>query len=110
MSAGKFQIEQSELGSAVTLHLHGELDLAAAVSFQAALESVIPRTDKTLILDLAHLHYIDSTGIGILVSAIKARHERKAPLLVSSVPANIQRLFDLTGISPFLNEELKDRA
>jgi anti-sigma B factor antagonist len=45
---------------------------------------------------------VDSTGIGILVSVLKARHANNAPFAVEAIPPNIRKLFDMTGITPFL--------
>lgn len=110
MSAEKFQVEQEELEKTIQLHISGELDLAAAQTFRHALESVVHREDKALILNLSQLRYIDSTGIGLVVSALKIRDELKMPLTVRHIPAAIRKLFDLTGISGFLNEGIEGSA
>ena len=110
MSAEKFQVEQEELEKTIQLHISGELDLAAAQTFRHALESVVHREDKALVLNLSELRYIDSTGIGLVVSALKIRDELKMPLAVRNIPAAIRRLFDLTGISGFLNEGIEGSA
>ncbi|MGG1556035.1 STAS domain-containing protein [Paenibacillus ferrarius] len=107
MTVDKFQIDRQENGSAIKLHLRGELDLAAAAAFREALESVVYSADRELTLDLEKLAYIDSTGIGILVSAVKTRDKLKASLYVTNIPPKIKRLFDMTGISPYLNEGVK---
>ncbi|OPH59397.1 anti-sigma F factor antagonist [Paenibacillus ferrarius] len=110
MSAEKFQVDQEESEESIQLHIRGELDLAAALTFRHALEEVVHRADKALILDVGQLRYIDSTGIGIVVSALKIRDELKAPFSVRNIPASIRKLFDLTGISGFLNEGIEGRA
>jgi anti-sigma B factor antagonist len=110
MSVEKFQVDQEELETSIQLHIRGELDLAAALTFRHALEAVVHRTDKALILDVGELTYIDSTGIGIVVSALKIRDELKAPFAVRHIPSGIKRLFDLTGISGFLNEGIEGTA
>ncbi|MDB5052700.1 MAG: anti-sigma-factor antagonist [Bacilli bacterium] len=102
MSENKFQIEQQETEDAYLLNISGELDLSVAPQLRTALESVVNRSDKALIMDVKNLKYIDSTGIGIIVSALKIRDELKAPFNVRNIPSSIQRLFDLTGISVYL--------
>ncbi|MFC4779552.1 STAS domain-containing protein [Paenibacillus sp. GCM10023252] len=104
MTIKKFLIEVQQSEAAHILHIAGELDLAAAQEFRAALDSVVHDTSKTLILDVQELRYIDSTGIGIIVSVIKIRDEINAPLAVRNIPTGIRRLFDMTGISGFINE------
>lgn len=108
MSSERFQINLEESEKSIQLIIHGELDLAAAQPFRQALEAVVHREDKALILNVKHLRYIDSTGIGIVVSTLKIRDEIKAPFAVQDIPPGIRKLFDLTGITGFLNEGIED--
>ncbi|OCT15918.1 anti-sigma F factor antagonist [Paenibacillus pectinilyticus] len=110
MSTDKFQVDQEESENTIQLHVRGELDLAAAQAFRQVLEAVIHREDKELIFNLRQLTYIDSTGIGIVVSTLKLRDELKAPFAVRDIPAGIRKLFDLTGISGFLKEGVEGSA
>lgn len=111
MALEKFSMDQHETEKTIVLHFHGELDLeVAATLFRDKLETVVYRTEKELILDLADLSYIDSTGIGILVSVLKIRDERKAPLTVRNIPAGVRKLLDITGIAKFLMEGVKGGA
>jgi len=77
--------------------------LEAASQMRAAMEPLIGSFDRRLVLNLRDLKYIDSTGIGILIGVLKARHARSAPFEVEEVPAGIRKLFDLTGITPYLS-------
>lgn len=111
MASEKFSIDQQETEKAIVLYFHGELDLeAASTLFRDKLETVVYRTEKELILDLADLSYVDSTGIGILVSVLKIRDERKAALTVQNIPAGVRKLLEITGISKFLMAGVKGGA
>lgn len=110
MKAEQFQIFQEETSRETILHISGELDLAVVPQLRNALEPVMNRTDKALVLQLKHLKYIDSTGIGIIVSVLKLRDEIKAPFYVREVPPAIRRLFDMTGISRYLTEGTEAEA
>ena len=111
MAAEKFSIDQKENDKAIVLHFHGELDLeVAATLFRDKLEAVVSGTEKELILDLADLSYIDSTGIGILVSILKIRDAKRAPLTVRNIPPGVLKLLEITGISKFLLQGVKGGA
>ncbi|WP_308638011.1 STAS domain-containing protein [Paenibacillus silvisoli] len=84
------------------VYVGGELDLESAVHMRAVMTPLIELDDRELILNLRELRYVDSTGIGILVSVLKARHAKQAPFSVEAVPTHIRKLFDMTGITPFL--------
>lgn len=104
MKSQPFQMEQKETNDSYTISLGGELDLSVVPQLRSVLEPVMDRTDLNLVLNLRELTYIDSTGIGIIVSILKYRDGINAPFSVKEIPPSIQRLFDLTGISGYLAE------
>lgn len=104
MKKEPFRIESEDKNGEYTLRLSGELDLSVVPQLQNALEHVLRRNDVALVLHLGNLTYIDSTGIGIIVSILKTRDQIKAPFYVRDIPSSIRRLFDLTGLSGYLKE------
>lgn len=84
-----------------TVFLAGELDLSVAPEFRLVMEPLVEDTNLDLTINLRDLKYIDSTGIGILLSILKARHSMSSQFLVQDVPPQIQKLFDMTGIAKF---------
>ncbi|PAD74443.1 MULTISPECIES: STAS domain-containing protein [Paenibacillus] len=95
--------KMSEGGS--TVYLSGELDLSVAPDFRLVMEPLVGNSEIDLIVNMKELTYIDSTGIGILLSILKARHGMKANFAVEEVPAQIQKLFDMTGIAKFFQAQ-----
>jgi len=87
-----------------TVYISGELDLEVASHMRAVMEPLVELSDRILTLNLQELQYIDSTGIGILISVLKARSARSGAFTVEAIPPHIRKLFDMTGITPFLNQ------
>jgi len=108
MGFRSFQISQQDNEKAYIFRLSGELDLSVATQFRIELEPIVNKADKMLIFDFEHLKYIDSTGIGIIISVLKIRKELKAEFYVRNIPSGIQRLLDLTGVSNYLDEGLDE--
>ncbi|GMK42058.1 anti-sigma factor antagonist [Paenibacillus sp. CCS19] len=102
-SPDKFYLRTENQEGRCTVYLSGELDLETASQMRAAMSTLVELSDRELVLNLRDLRYMDSTGIGILVSVVRARHAKNAPFLVEAIPPNIRKLFDMTGISPFLS-------
>ncbi|WP_270165213.1 STAS domain-containing protein [Paenibacillus sp. SYP-B4298] len=98
----KFHLRTETTEGKCTVYVSGEFDLEVASQMRAAMAPLIELTDRELILNLKDLQYIDSTGIGILVSVLKARHASQASFSVEAIPPTIRKLFDMTGITPFL--------
>jgi len=84
-----------------TVFLSGELDLSVAPDFRLVMEPLVGNSEVDLIVNMKDMTYIDSTGIGILLSILKARHGMEARFAVEEVPPQIQKLFDMTGIAKF---------
>ncbi|MFI2858006.1 STAS domain-containing protein [Paenibacillus sp. JSM ZJ436] len=84
-----------------TVFLSGELDLSVAPDFRLVMEPLVSNAEMDLVVNMKEMTYIDSTGIGILLSILKARHGMEASFGVEEVPPQIQKLFDMTGIAKF---------
>jgi anti-sigma B factor antagonist len=98
-----FQIIKQKDETENKVMLSGDLDLSVASDLAEELHPLIHQKDRALTLDLQGLHYIDSTGIGIIVSILKVRDAMKAPFTVTHIPPKIKRLFDLTGITKYMS-------
>lgn len=87
------------LHEAVVVEVGGEVDLHSAPRLRdeltRALESSAP---PRVIVDLAGVSFIDSTGIGVLVGALKRAREAKGELAFCSANARVERVFEITGL------------
>lgn len=80
----------------------GALDLSQARYFRTIVDPVSGQADKRLVFDLQNLRYIDSTGLGLIISILKQRQRLGQRLEVINVNPKINRLFTITGISKFV--------
>ncbi|MBB6637874.1 STAS domain-containing protein [Cohnella thailandensis] len=103
MKTDKLSFRTENREGLTVIYLSGELDLEVASQMRTTMEPLVELADRKLVLNLKDLKYIDSTGIGILIGIVKARHARQAPFAVEEVSDHIRKLFDMTGISPFLD-------
>ncbi|WP_372637905.1 STAS domain-containing protein [Cohnella sp.] len=104
MPMEKLSLRTEHAEDRTIVHIGGEFDLEAASRMRAALNSLIEQADRRITLDIQQLKYIDSTGIGILISLAKALHARNVSFDVVHIPSHIRKLFDMTGITPFLTK------
>jgi anti-anti-sigma factor len=91
--------EEEEDGEGVrVVRLAGELDVATAPDFERVLmRNRAPH--QRIVLDLGELRFMDSTGLRILLQARRVAAEGNWQLALRSVPPNIRRLFELSGIA-----------
>jgi anti-sigma B factor antagonist len=60
------------------VYVGGELDLESAAQMRAAMSPLVELADRELTLNLRELRYVDSTGIGILVTPFLLKQAEQA--------------------------------
>lgn len=88
--------EGGESGERV-VRMRGELDVATAPEFERVLLRLRPPRQR-VVLDLSELRFMDSTGLRILLQARRVASEGQWQLALRSVPPNIRRLLELSGV------------
>lgn len=78
------------------ISLSGELDLANADAFSAAIDDAL-EAEVPIVLDMRELTFIDSTGIAVLVGLIGRAAPDGLRILPSEAPA-VSRVLKLTGL------------
>jgi anti-sigma B factor antagonist len=78
--------------------LRGEIDLATGPALERELQKAEHSGPQTIVLDLADLRFIDSTGVHLLIRAQRRADTHGHGLVLRCIPAQAQRLFSLTGI------------
>jgi anti-sigma B factor antagonist len=89
-------IEEQHLNDGVhVIRLRGELDLAGARIFEPVLMKGA-RRDRAVILDFAELTFIDSTGMGVILSALRILGRYGGSLSIACDNPTVLRLFAIT--------------
>ena len=86
------------------IRLRGELDIESAPDLERALLRPRPARQR-VVLDLAELKFMDSTGLRVLLRARTAADEGRWEIQLRNVPPTIRRLFDMTGVHAALPAE-----
>jgi anti-sigma B factor antagonist len=97
------EIEVADKEAARILRLQGRLD-AATVGRQKAELSSSADTDKPLVvLNLAGIDFIDSTGLGMIVSLYRRLREQDRDLAITNLSPQARMLFELTRMHRIFN-------
>jgi anti-sigma B factor antagonist len=86
----------------VVIELAGEADLMAAPDLRRHVDQAIRHGATRLILDLTDATFVDSTTLGILVSALKRLRPRGGRVAVQCPHHDIRTVFEITGIERML--------
>ncbi len=83
------------------LSIAGEVDLATSPEFRRALFDALDAGASELTLDMAHVEFIDATGIGALVSAANRARRTGGRIILRSPSPAVRRVLgavDLDGV------------
>lgn len=98
----RFKLTGNETGPDIRLVLEGELDVASAPVLLETLEDAAHSGScKSIGLDVSALSYIDSTGIGVLVTLEKRARASGITLSMSSPTEEFIKLLDVMGLREF---------
>ncbi len=71
------------------------LDAKIAVAFKEEMAAIINAGATLLVLDLSNVGFVDSSGLGAIVTSLKLLG-RKGDLLVAGVKSDVMTMFTLT--------------
>ncbi len=104
-----FHTEVETLDDAVVLRLHGELDMATSPVLTQAFTDAIDGRGKAMVVDLASLRFMDSTGIAVLLAAGRLADESGCAFVVRSPRRPVLKALRLTGVDRILGIDSEDQ-
>lgn len=92
-------------GDRVLVALGGELDLATAPELWAVIDKALADGRRRLVLDLAGLTFVDSTGLGVFVRAGKELRAADGGLTLRSPGERVANLLEITRLEEVFDIE-----
>jgi len=77
----------------------GRLDVNSATKFRREISEIAVTKPKYLLIDLTDVSFMDSSGLGALVSALKSIRTVDGDMAICSLSEQVQMLFELTSMS-----------
>ena len=92
-------IELREQAGTVVMNLAGRLDLASGSNLKSEVKQLFERNQTSIHLNLAKVEFINSSGLGSLVSIMKEVRLLKGRLTLSNLAGYVQEIFEITQLS-----------
>jgi anti-sigma B factor antagonist len=94
----RLRIEQVPSREGLALVVTGDLDAANSHILREALVDAIDNRGGLIVVDMTSVNYIDSIGLGTLVSGLKRGTEAGAHLRFVITNPQIQKVLNITGL------------
>lgn len=91
--------EVSADGMSVCLRLDGEVDASTAHLVEDAMSPAFDPRCTCLVVDLADVSFMDSSGLRVLVVARNALDDRGAEMVIAGDNDQLRRLFEISGLT-----------
>ena len=99
MSPGDLQVIVSSVDSQHEVRLAGELDMATAAQLRDELLRLCSDGAKMVTVDMTGLVFIDSTGLSVLISALKDLRQQGGDMALRSPTPGTRKVLEITGLT-----------
>jgi anti-sigma B factor antagonist len=92
------EITERRIEDMDVLVLNGRLDAASAKELKNRVNHLVLENRVKLIVDMENVGFIDSSGLGSLVSSLRAVNEREGDVKVVGLQKQVRSIFELTRL------------
>ena len=80
------------------LQLEGEIDLHISPEVAEALRTTVEKRHKVVVVDLAKVPYLDSSGLAVLIEGMQNVQEYGGKFAIANVQESVQHIFDIARL------------
>lgn len=84
------------------LSVHGEIDASSSIDLDQAIANCVRDEAKKIVIDLTHLSYISSAGLGVFMSYVEELKEKKIRMVIFGLTSRVAHTFNLLGLADLL--------
>jgi anti-sigma B factor antagonist len=92
-------LEVEERGDVAVLAVSGEVDVATVPRLREQLHGLVASGTPRIVVNLDAVDFLDSTGLGVLVGALKRVRNNGGELALVCTTPRIRKVFEVTGLT-----------
>ena len=81
-----------------TIYIDGELDIFNAQDVRVRVLDEYEKSKSDIVLDFSHVSFMDSTGLGVLISIQKVLNDDGYKLRIVNVDPKLKKIFVITEL------------
>ncbi|HEY3280952.1 MAG TPA: STAS domain-containing protein [Armatimonadota bacterium] len=94
----ELNIQVRKVDDVAVVVLSGELDTYSCPNLRQSVGDLVDQGHLKIVLNLKDVEYVDSAGLGTLVGNLKRVTEKGGQLKLVNCNAQIQKVFNITGL------------
>ena len=94
--------ERRDVDGVTVAAFEGHIDVSRAPQLRTVLEELLAEPGARVVVDLSQVPFIDSSGLGILVTAHRKADGAGAAFALASPPPPLERVFQMTRTNKLL--------
>ncbi|HQO39051.1 MAG TPA: STAS domain-containing protein, partial [Spirochaetota bacterium] len=83
------EIDVKENDDLVLVKVNGDIEMMSIKTFKQMLFEIGQNIDKDIEIDLSDVDYIDSSGVGVLISLLKLQKKKNKELIIEKVSSKV---------------------
>jgi anti-sigma B factor antagonist len=83
----------------VNISVTGDIEMMTIKTFKEKLFEIGHDIEKDIYIDLSNVDYIDSSGVGVLISLLKLQKKKDKALVISKVSPKVMNVLKLSSLS-----------
>lgn len=92
-------VESKARGDWIVVTVTGEVDVYTAPKLKDELVGLIEEGKNQIVVDLEGVEFMDSSGLGVLVGALRRLKEREGTLALVCTKGPVLRILSITGLN-----------
>ena len=101
-----FEYNLSQIDNRVVVKLKGDLDIEATEIIENDLVNALQDSTNEIELDFYDIDFVDSSGIGILITLISQLKETNHKPTITNLKEDVQSVFELLQLDEIVGKEV----
>lgn len=91
-------IEVESRGDVSVVHCGGSLDADSIAAFKKVAYDLVDTGKIRLVVDCSSLTFVDSMGLGVLISLLRRARQHKGDVKVAALTDDVKTIFEITRL------------
>jgi anti-sigma B factor antagonist len=97
-SSSSFTLQSQDLPDGKLLAVHGDIDFGSSPDLRQDILDTLQTHPQRLVIDLANVSYMDSSGLATLVEALQQQRQAGRKLILSALQPRVMSIFEIARL------------